>query len=59
MLADVRVVSAQVALAAGDGARAQRELAEAIALHRAKGNVVSERRTVELRTALGLAPVST
>jgi class 3 adenylate cyclase/tetratricopeptide (TPR) repeat protein len=56
--ADVAVVSARVAAARGDTAAAQSDLARAAALYGDKGNVMAQRRTGELRAALGLGPVT-
>jgi tetratricopeptide (TPR) repeat protein len=56
--AEHAVVSARVAAAMGNVAAAERDLARAAGLHRAKGNVVAERRTAELRATLGLGPVT-
>ena len=56
--ADHAIVSARVAAAMGNVTAAERDLARAAALYRDKGNVVAERRTAEVRAALGLGPVT-
>jgi ATP/maltotriose-dependent transcriptional regulator MalT len=56
--AEHAVVSARVAAAMGNAAAVSRDLARADALYRQKGNLVAARRTAELRTALGLGPVT-
>jgi class 3 adenylate cyclase/tetratricopeptide (TPR) repeat protein len=58
IVADTLVLAGRVAAARGDLAAADRELSRAVALYRGKGNLVSEQRTVELRAALGLGPVT-
>jgi hypothetical protein len=47
-----------VAAAGGDVESAGRELSRAARLYRDKGNVVGERRLAEVRSALGLGPVT-
>jgi ATP/maltotriose-dependent transcriptional regulator MalT len=56
--ADLAVVRARVASAAGDRDSAGRELSRAGRLYREKGNVVGEGRVAEVRSALGLGPVT-
>jgi tetratricopeptide (TPR) repeat protein len=58
IVADLAVVQARVAAAAGDPEAAGRELARAARLYREKGNVVAEGRTAEVAAALGLGPVT-
>ena len=58
IVADTLVLAGRVAAARGDLAAADRELSRAVTLYRGKGNLVSEQRTVELRAALGLGPVT-
>jgi tetratricopeptide (TPR) repeat protein len=56
--ADLAVVRARVAAAGGDSGSAGRELARAARLYGDKGNVVGEGRVAEVRSALGLGPVT-
>jgi len=56
--ADLAVVRARVAAAGGDPGSAGRELARAARLYGDKGNVVGEGRVAEVRSALGLGPVT-
>jgi ATP/maltotriose-dependent transcriptional regulator MalT len=58
VMADVLALSARVQVAGGDRPTAERDLQQAAALYRAKGNVVAERRTVELAAGLGLGSVT-
>ncbi len=58
IVADAAVVSARVAAAGGDRQAADRGLARAVALYRAKGNDVSEQRAADLRAEIGLGSVS-
>jgi class 3 adenylate cyclase/tetratricopeptide (TPR) repeat protein len=56
--ADLAIVRARVAVAGGDPGSAGRELIRAARLYRDKGNIVGERRVAEVRSALGLGPVT-
>jgi len=58
IIADLAVIRARVAAAAGDLGGADRELARAARLYREKGNVVSAGRVAELRATLGLGSVT-
>jgi ATP/maltotriose-dependent transcriptional regulator MalT len=58
IVADLAVVRGRIAAAAGDPEAAGRELSRAARLYRDKGNVVAERRVAEVRSALGLGPVT-
>jgi class 3 adenylate cyclase/predicted ATPase len=58
IVADTAVVCARVAAARGDRDAADRELARALALYRAKGNAVSEQRAAALRAELGRGSIS-
>jgi len=49
--------AARIAAAGGDAAAAGKDLAQAAALYRAKGNVIAEQGTAELAAVLGLAPI--
>jgi class 3 adenylate cyclase/tetratricopeptide (TPR) repeat protein len=56
--ADLAIVRARVAAAGADLDSAGRQLSRAARLYRAKGNVVGERRVAEVRSALGVGPVT-
>src|SRR5690242_12131103 len=58
IIADLAVIRARIAAAAGDLGGADRELARAARLYREKGNVVSAGRVAELRATLGLGSVT-
>jgi class 3 adenylate cyclase/tetratricopeptide (TPR) repeat protein len=58
VMADVLVVSARVEAAGGETPAAGTRLRQAAELYRAKGNIVAERRTVELAASLGLGSVT-
>jgi class 3 adenylate cyclase/tetratricopeptide (TPR) repeat protein len=58
IVADLAVIRARIAAAAGDLGGADRELSRAARLYREKGNVVSDGRVAELRATLGLGSVT-
>ena len=58
IIADLAVIRARIAAAAGDLGAADRELVRAARLYREKGNVVSDGRVAELRATLGLGSVT-